>query len=123
MSIETSFERIAVALEEIAEFAKSGAVNTPAPAPVTTKKKQAPEAAPVEEDVAPAGKAYTKAEVLEGLKAHADEVGSDLTIKLMIKHGADATVTRVDTIPVANYGALMTDVERDLAKKSKGKIA
>lgn len=131
MSIENTLERIAVALEAIAQGGAPANLNAPAkPTPAAAPAPRAAKAAPAAaEPVAPVAdaKVYTQAEVLETLKTLADieDFGSAETIALMVKHGANKETPAVRTIPAANYGALMLEATGLLKKhsKAKGKIA
>ena len=131
MSIEQTLERIAVALEKQNELTAAivqgkAAVAAPVPAAVkeTKVKKDAP-APPVaepEQDPFSGGEeaAVTFETLTELLKAHAKSLGTKLTVALIIKHGADRTTPKMNTIPEANFKACFDEATLDL-KKVAGK--
>lgn len=142
MSIEQTLERIAVALEKMeARYAgvldAAPLVSAVVPATVIKEKKTtkaAPQAAPVNapviqpeadsftlpgaEEVVPLAKdsTITLDDLKDKLTAHAKAFGTKVTVELIKKHGADAVVPKIATIPTANYAACMTEVESDLKK-------
>jgi hypothetical protein len=140
MSIEQTLERIAVALEKIAEVRENLLIMTsPAADPAVKKpgrpaKAVAPVGAPVVTppppealpdpfaEGAPAA-AISFEQLTDLLKKHSKTFGVKTTIALMVKHGADATTYKMSTIPTASYQALFTEATADLEKVPGGKTA
>ena len=138
MSLEQQLERVAVALEDIANSIRT-VQNRPTVASEPVKKpgrpaKVAAPAAP-EAPVPPAAeaevlpedpfsegeqlKAVTYDELKEILKTHSKTFGVKVTVALMIKHGADKTTQKMTSIPMASYTALAMEAEAELAKARK----
>lgn len=137
MSLEQSLERIAIALEKIAGKSTpttttvvNMASDTPTAKPEVleaakpaAKAKATPAAKTVTPEslaagpVAPAAKpaeakpTHTLADVLDLLKKAAVKHGAPKIKQLMIDHGADAKMPKVETIPAANYPALVSVVK------------
>lgn len=123
MSIEIQLERIANALETLVGMkdVAAPAIETPK-AEVAKAKVTVPKGAPVikkAETVMPEPVAPVKTEVVstitkelltEALRNHASNGNAENTKALMIKHGANATTPKIDSIPVANYAALYAEV-------------
>ena len=146
MSIEQDLNRIATALEEMVKLCQlnvrtsaNQAAPTPEPAPVVKEKKEkaakpapvneAPKGAPVVEQDAnpfepaaegPLGKPEISFEELSTLlKKHSVELGTKVTIALIVKHGADRATPKLNTIPKASYQACYEEASNDLKKIGK----
>ena len=109
MAIEQSLERIAVALEKIAE----GSVTAvPEPAKKPGRPAKTAEPAPAEDLLGVDVKPVTQEEVHAALKAFMTKYGIEKTKVLMIKNGADQAKPVISSIPRANYAALMEDIRK-----------
>lgn len=128
MSLESDLNRIATALEEIVKGLKNGVSQTIA-APVAMKeaKPKAAKAEPVvaeQDPFAPAdevGAPVVSFDVLSTLlKQHSIKFGTKVTIALMIKHGANASTPKLNTIPEGSYQACYDEACADLKKLNAG---
>lgn len=146
MSIEQTFERIAVALEQQVELLKislNAGVNVEttgvealpiepeSPAPKVSKKtkKTTEQAVAVESDLPgiPAEQPIAKeAEQANGptykqmedlLRQHAAKFSIPVTKKLMIEHGANATVPTIASIPKESYAKLHPILVKEVGAK------
>lgn len=126
MSLEQTLERIAVALEKI-EARYSGILPT-APRETKVKKETAaapvavvePESNPFETDAA-AETAISFDALSVLLKDHSVKLGVKPTIALIIKHGADRTTPKLNTIPEGSFKACWDEATADLLKFNKAK--
>lgn len=112
MSIEQSFERIAVALEEIASQGRGENVTVSLTVPPLANQQEAPKKEKVKKPIAEkveekvASKDVTKEELTAALRKHATANGIPVTKALMIQHGANADTPTFDSLPTKNYAAL-----------------
>lgn len=115
MPLETTLERIAVALETIAKITVSTAQGAPL---VKPKKEKASEttAAPADDLLGMGDEkpliVVTIDDLHKALNAFMGKSGIDETKKLMVKHGAKADKPTITTIPVEKYGALMDELKQ-----------
>lgn len=135
--IEQTLERIATALEKIATNGGGNLQNTnsvnhkvtemPVKATKTAKTATAPVGAPVvvsevesvENDPfadAQIGATVTIDMVKDVLAKHARAFGTQQTIDLIKRHGADAVTPKIAGIPAKNFAACIAEAEKDLAK-------
>ena len=124
MALEQEIQKLIIAVEALT---KAMGQPAPAPAPASRAAKPVKEAPPVEQEVNPfepeastAAPAVTFESLTELLKGHAKKLGTKLTIALIIKHGADRTTPKMNTIPEANFKACWDEATADL-KKMEGK--
>lgn len=125
--------RIAVAAEKIAAQGNGSAQAVPEavvakPATRTTKVQPVkqvtavaePEVDPfaqeVEQDVEQ-GVSFDS--LTELLKTHAKQLGTKTTVALIVKHGANRLIPKMNTIPEANYKACYDEATADLKKLEK----
>lgn len=116
MSIELELNRIAGTLELIAE--KMGiAAQQPAPTPkprAAKKEKIEPLSPETFEDPGEVpAKVYTRDEVYNALRTHAQKNTAEKTKNLMVKYGA--RTPKVDEIPADKYPFLMAEIENEIA--------
>lgn len=127
MTVEAELKRIADALETLV------GLQAPTAAPVVEAPKAARKSKsdPIKPDVEAAAAApekigtpaavqpvYTRDQVYQKLREHADVYSADETKKLMVKYGAKTP--KVDEIPASNYPDLMGEVEEAMKKAPKG---
>jgi len=113
MSLESSLERIAAALETIA--AKEGCLPPP---PEAVEKKKPGRPAKAAEPVVevdplgdePTAKAISQDDVHKALRGFMDKNGIDKTKAFMIKHGANPAKPVLTSIPEKNYPAIMAEL-------------
>jgi len=135
MSIDVDLNRIATALEEIVKIGKGGGMFTgntgnplpPVATPKTTKAAKETPAPVAEPEVDPFSQTTDAAEPIVNfesltdlLKLHAKKLGTKVTVALIIKHGADRTTPKMNTIPEANFKTCFEEASADL-KKVEGK--
>lgn len=126
MSIDTDINRIATALEEMLKRMPITAnANQAGPTPPVKEKKTKetvvaePEIDPFGQNEAPVEMAVTFETLTELLKTHAKQLGTKITVALIIKHGADKTTPKMNTIPEANFKACFDEATADLKKLDK----
>ncbi len=136
MSLEIDLGRIANALEQMVKLMQNEngvtkinySISAPkdanqgAPA-IAKEKKSAPkteapvvEADPFAEQPVASDAVITLDQLTEVLKQHAKALGTKITIALIIKHGADKTTPKINTIPTANFKACFDEANKDLVK-------
>jgi hypothetical protein len=108
--LEQQLERIAIALEQIANNT-GGVVETPDKKKPGRPAKTA-EPAPAEDLLGVDVKPVTQEEVHAALKAFMTKYGIEKTKALMIKNGADQAKPVISSIPLVNYAALMEDIKK-----------
>lgn len=119
--------RIAVAVEKIeARYAGAVPAVVPVAASKETKAKKETSASQVmavaEKEVNPFEPENTDDEkvtfesLTDLLKTHAKKLGTKVTVALIIKHGADRTTPKMNTIPEANFKACFDEATADLKK-------
>lgn len=132
MSIEQDLTRIAVALEEMVKrmpiTANANMAAPTLPAKETKAKKEASPVVAPEPEVDPFASGDTPTPVVtfesltDLLKIHAKQLGTKVTVALIVKHGADKIVPKMNTIPEANFTACFDEATADLKKlEKKGK--
>ncbi len=127
MALEQEIQKLIIAVETLTKTMQGGVNPLPKETKTTkaVKEKEAPmtvaepEVDPFSQDEAPAP-AVTFESLTDLLKVHAKKLGTKLTVALIIKHGADRTTPKMNTIPEANFQACWDEATADL-KKVEGK--
>lgn len=121
MSLEQVVLDLTVAVKELTATIKGAKVDAPTKTTAVAAKKIAAPVAEAEVDpFAGAAEAEITFESLSDvLKTHAKALGTKTTIALIVKHGADAVVPKINTIPTANYKACFDEATADLKKVKK----